>query len=102
MLMDIASFISALSAGAERFNLMQARPRHNITLQGNGIAFMKPGSVTKPAWFVGFKNWGRGPETARRTSVGPHDARDDQMDPESSSLSPEAMIRSPAAPWSSR
>jgi hypothetical protein len=53
---------------------------------------MKPGSATKSAWFGGFNNWGCGPETTRRTSVGPHDARDDQTGPESSGLSPEAII----------
>jgi hypothetical protein len=52
-------------------------------------------SMTKSAGPEGYKNWGRGPETGRPTSVGPHDIKQDQTDPNNPGLDPESYHPKP-------
>jgi hypothetical protein len=51
--------------------------------------------MTKSASLEGYKNWGRGPETGRPTSVGPHDVMKDQTDPDNRGLDPESYHLKP-------
>ncbi|WP_419899196.1 hypothetical protein [Roseomonas sp. USHLN139] len=44
--------------------------------------------MTKSTSWDGLENWGRGPSTGRPTSVGPHDVRQDQTDPDNPGLDP--------------
>jgi hypothetical protein len=44
--------------------------------------------MTKSDNNEGLKNWGTGPATGRPTSVGPHDVKQDQTDPDNPGLDP--------------
>ena len=45
----------------------------------------------------GMKNWGKSPPTARPKSVGPHDVKKDQTDPNDPGLDPEAYAKDPVS-----
>ncbi|WP_419899287.1 hypothetical protein [Roseomonas sp. USHLN139] len=51
--------------------------------------------MTDKASREGLKNWGHGPSSGRPDSVGPHDVKRDQLDPDRKGVDPEDYDRGP-------